>query len=72
MRDWKAAVITWEKRDGNRGPQRPAKTVLAQQYDQRDYSDVQRQIEEQNDREIEEALRKKYGDPVNGVWGGTG
>lgn len=33
MKDWKACVRTWEQRD-----KVPAKKVIAQQYDQRDYS----------------------------------
>ena len=45
MRDWRACVRTWERngRDrvevsGSTGATRPAKTVAAQQYSQRDYS----------------------------------
>lgn len=37
MKDWKAAVRTWEQRD--RAPQQPMKTVTAQQYSQRDYTE---------------------------------
>ena len=37
MKDWRAAVRTWE-RDSGTASARPAKTVVAQQYDQRDYS----------------------------------
>lgn len=36
MRDWKAAVRTWERGSGNVG-----KAVAAQEYNQRDYSDAQ-------------------------------
>lgn len=36
MKDWKAAVRTWEQRDSNPGK---AKTVSAQQYEQRRYSE---------------------------------
>ena len=36
MKDWKAAVRTWEQRDGNITP---LKRVTAQRYEQRDYSD---------------------------------
>ena len=36
MKDWKAAVRTWEQRDSQKPVQQ--KTVVAQQYDQRDYS----------------------------------
>ena len=45
MRDWRACVRTWERNGRDRvdapgsGPARPAKTVAAQQYSQRDYSD---------------------------------
>lgn len=35
MKDWKQAVITWEKRET---PAKPTKTVNAQQYAQRDYT----------------------------------
>lgn len=37
MKDWKAAVRTWEQRSDS--PQKPTKTVSAQQYDQREYSE---------------------------------
>ena len=36
MKDWKAAVRTWEKRDSGAG-----KTVSAQAYDQREYTEEQ-------------------------------
>ena len=36
MKDWKAAVRTWERGQGNVG-----KSVAAQDYNQRDYSDAQ-------------------------------
>lgn len=39
MKDWRAAVRTWEK--GDSGRQAPQKTVIAQQYSQRDYSGAQ-------------------------------
>lgn len=45
MRDWRACVRTWERNGRDRvdvsgsGLVRPAKTVAAQQYSQRDYSD---------------------------------
>ena len=44
IRDWKAFVRIWERNEKQRersadaGPPRPAKTVAAQQYSQRDYS----------------------------------
>jgi hypothetical protein len=37
MRDWKAAVRTWEKRDETPAAVVPKKTVTAQQYSQRPY-----------------------------------
>ena len=36
MKDWKACVRTWEQRDAT--PKAQTKTVVAQQYEQRDYS----------------------------------
>ena len=38
MKDWKAAVRTWEQRDGEQG-KKPVKTVSAQQYGQRHYTE---------------------------------
>jgi hypothetical protein len=37
MKDWKAAVRTWEQRDDS--PAQPAKVVSAQQYQQREYTE---------------------------------
>ena len=37
MKDWKAAVRTWEQRDNT--PSAPVKAVSAQQYQQRDYTE---------------------------------
>ena len=39
MKDWKAAVRTWEQRDDS--PAHPAKVVSAQQYQQREYTEDQ-------------------------------
>lgn len=39
MKDWKAAVRTWEQRDG--GTAGPVKTVSAQQYEQRHYTEAE-------------------------------
>jgi len=39
----------------------PVRQVTAQQYEQRNYDDVQKQIEDERAREIEEKLMKKYG-----------
>ena len=38
MRDWKASVRTWEKRDKAPSASGPGKVVSAQMYEQRDYS----------------------------------
>ena len=43
------------------GKTKPAKTVSAQQYDQRDYSGVQDELIAQQDREMEEYLLKENG-----------
>lgn len=66
MKSWKACIVTWEKRDSN--PKQTTKRVVAQQYEQRDYSGVQKQIEDENAREIERKLREMYGEPEGGVW----
>lgn len=54
MRDWKQAVITWEKRDKREA--KPTKTVVAQQYSQRDYSNSNMTADESM-----EALKKFLG-----------
>ena len=46
---------------GGASAAKPVKTVVAQQYEQRDYSDVQDEMMEQQSREIEEKLRRKNG-----------
>lgn len=43
MKDWKQAVITWEKR--NRASSQ-TKKVVAQEYDQRDYSDKDKKMQD--------------------------
>ena len=61
MKDWKACVRTWEQRDSTpRATQaRPTKTVVAQQYEQRDYSGLDDYYSAEQDREMEEWLRKE-------------
>ena len=59
MKDWQAAVRTWEKRDQQSS--RPAATVPAQQYHQRDYRDSP---EEQN-RKIKEQMERLIA--MNGI-----
>lgn len=39
MKDWQAAVRTWARHDAKPSAQRPVKTVTAQQYRQREYTD---------------------------------
>ena len=63
MRDWKACVRTWERNGRDRvevsgtGGGKPAKTVAAQQYSQRDYSD---EDEEAFQRMLENARKMGY------------
>jgi len=38
MTSWKNAVLTWEKRENYGGAQRNGKTVIEQQYNQREYN----------------------------------
>ena len=52
MSDWKMAVITWERKD-----RKPGKAVVAQQYSQRDYTNVQMALENEQSREMDEWLR---------------
>ena len=59
MKDWKQCVITWEKRDGKTAPQRPTKTVVAQQYGQRDYSGVQDELMAEQDDYISRRIAEK-------------
>lgn len=59
MRDWKKCIITWEKREGVRASPKPAKTVVAQQYEQRDYSDDD--TADLFAAEVERKIREKYG-----------
>jgi len=51
MKDWKACVRTWEQRDNTprATPVKPTKTVVAQQYEQRDYSGVQAALTAEQD-----------------------
>lgn len=45
MKDWKAAVRTWEQRNNNKSSTQ-TKKVVAQQYEQRDYSETEPSMEE--------------------------
>ena len=65
MKDWRATARNWSKKDNTMSPaMRQTKTVAAQQYEQRDYGNVQDQIQADMDREIEEYLRKNGGGNV--------
>ena len=46
VRDWRACVRTWEQRERERKQQKPAKQVVAQQYEQRDYSGEDKTLDE--------------------------
>ena len=54
MKDWKACVRTWEERDKGQ------KKVIAQDFTQRDYSDVPDQMMDELARDME-AFRKEVG-----------
>ena len=58
MRDWKAVIRSWAAKDRKEKAE-PTKTVLAQQYGQRDYSGVPAEIMERQNRKMEEFLRQK-------------
>ena len=53
MKDWKACVRTWEQRDG--------KKVIAQDFPQRDYSDVDRLMLDELEREVAESKARDAG-----------
>ena len=65
MRDWKACLRAWDRngkryerpRHAGTGGGKPAKTVAAQQYSQRDYSD---EDEEAFQRMLENARKMGY------------
>ena len=53
MKDWKASVRNWIRGSSQRSST-PAKTVVAQQYGQRDYSNEQESIDEMMERLMRE------------------
>lgn len=63
MKDWKAAVRNWWRRDGEARPPAsspsPIKQVVAQNYEQRDYSDVQARALEAQRKRLEERMRRQ-------------
>lgn len=56
VKDWRACIRTWEQNAKERQVT-PAKVVTAQQYDQRDYSGVQSDIERRQRERFAERLR---------------
>ena len=56
MKDWRACVRTWEQRD-----REPAKKVIAQDFPQRDYSDVDRLMLDDLEREVAESKARDAG-----------
>ena len=46
MKDWKQAVITWEKRNRASSQTSQTKKVVAQEYEQRDYSDKDKKMQD--------------------------
>jgi hypothetical protein len=67
MKDWKACVRTWEQRDNSprAAPAKPTKTVVAQQYEQRDYSGVQAALTAEQDDYYARRIREKQMKKVN-------
>lgn len=62
MSDWRAAVRTWEHNSRERAtPSKAAKTIVAQQYTQRDYSGVQDEVQAAQDAEIMAYLNRGAG-----------
>ena len=57
MKDWKAAVRTWE--DGKKEPVKAGKIIIAQQYQQRDYSGIDQELSDQQDKEMQDYLRRE-------------
>jgi hypothetical protein len=55
------AVVTWEKKEkhSTQPKAQPTKTVVAQQYDQRSYDDVSREIMEDQIRDMEKWMRER-------------
>ena len=56
MKDWRACVRTWEQRD-----REPAKKVIAQNFPQRDYSEVDRLMLDDLEREVAESKARDAG-----------
>lgn len=59
MEDWKAVVRTWEKEDEEKQRSPKRKTVAAQEYAQRDYTDVVRQIQKEQDQDMARFMERE-------------
>ena len=60
MKDWKATVRNWARDDQKKkDPVKQVKRVVAQQYEQRDYSRVDDYYSAETDREMEEYMRQE-------------
>jgi hypothetical protein len=60
MKDWKATVRNWARDDQKKKDiVKPSKQVIAQQYEQRDYSKVDDYYSSEQDREMEEFMRRE-------------
>ena len=58
VKDWRACVRTWKKRDSTSPPSSPPKkAVSAQKYEQRDYTDVQNEFERAQTERILQRLK---------------
>ena len=60
-RAWEDDVQPASVAEERKPERKPGKVVVAQQYEQRDYSDIQAQVQADMDREIEEYLRRNGG-----------
>ena len=64
MKDWRAAVRNWARRDAGQAPApAPVKRSSAGDYEQRDYSGIQQQAMDRTEQRIMERLCKQ-----NGLW----
>jgi hypothetical protein len=60
MKDWKATVRRWAREDKKASaPVKPAKRVIAQQYEQRSYASVDDYYSAEQDHEMEEYMRRE-------------
>lgn len=57
MKDWKMAIVTWEKNDKAKPAMK--KAVPAQQYEQRDYSGVNEEMRSQTDELMKQFMSER-------------